>query len=510
MTLTLRAVSKTFAGQIALREVELSLEYGEVRALVGQNGSGKSTLIKLLAGYHQPDPGSVAEIEGRAFDLGNATAARSHGLRFVHQDLALIPTMSVLDNLMLGRDYPRGVGGRIAWREARIEARRQLEALGVDADPGTAVGALSMAERTAVAIGRALADAAGHDRLFIVLDEPTAALPQDEVGRLLDAIDGLRRQGHGVLLVSHHLDEVLDVADTVTVLRDGRIAASVPRREVDHDRLTELIVGHRVVPPTPADRAAAVEHGRGRAALAVRGLVGGRILDLDLDVHRGEIVGVAGITGSGRESIASLIIGGLLRAGEVRVDGRSIRSGHPREAIDAGIASIPGERGRFGVFANMNVRTNLTISRLSRHRRWARIQRHHERGEAREWIDRLRIVTNGTEAPITSLSGGNQQKVLVGRALRMQPQVLVLDDPTQGIDIGARAQIHDVIEQCAAEGMAILLVSTDSNELARLADRVVVLAGGRHSTTLLRGPELTDNSIDMAQLQAGAAPAAAS
>jgi ribose transport system ATP-binding protein len=343
-----------------------------------------------------------------------------------------------------------------------------------------------------------------------VLDEPTAALPQDEVGRLLRAVDSLRRQGHGVLLVSHHLDEVLNIADTVTVLRDGRVVASVPRGDIDYTRLTELIVGHPIARATPAERAAAVERGTGQAALTVRNLRGARIADLDLDVHPGEIVGIAGITGSGRESVAPLLIGRLPCRGEVRVDGRLVRSGRPKQVIDAGVASIPGERTRFGVFANMNVRSNLTISALSRHRRWSRIQVHRERSEVDEWIGRLGIVTRGTEAPITSLSGGNQQKVLVGRALRMRPKVLILDDPTQGIDVGARAQIHEVIEQCAQDGIAILLVSTDSDELARLADRVVVLVGGRHATTLLTGPDLTDNAIDRAQLRSDAVAAAES
>ena len=505
MTLSLSAVSKTFAGQMALRDVALTVKYGEVRALVGQNGSGKSTLIKLLAGYHQPDPGSVAELDGRPFELGNPAAAKALGLRFVHQDLGLVLGMSVLDNIMLGRDYPRGFARRIAWRRAREQARAQLRSLGVDVAPSMPVGVLSMAERTAVAIGRALADTDAGERLFIVLDEPTAALPQDEVGRLLRTIGRLREQGHGVLLVSHHLNEVLYVADTVTVLRDGRVVASTPRRSVDKAELTELIVGHPIERATPAERAAAIAHGTGGAALSVRGLSGGRIAELDLDVHAGEVVGVAGITGSGRETLAPLLIGRLPRGGEMRVNGRLIRPAHPKRAIDAGVGSIPGERARYGVFANMSVRNNVTISGLARHRHWTRIRRHQERAEVEEWIDRLRIVTRSADAPITTLSGGNQQKVLVGRALRTAPQVLVLDDPTQGIDVGARAQIHAVIEKCAADGVAILLVSTDSDELARLADRVIVLAGGRQTSCLLRGPELTDNAIDRAQLGGGVA-----
>jgi len=508
VTLSLRGVSKTFAGQMALRDVAFDLSYGEVRALVGQNGSGKSTLIKLLAGYHQPDPGCVAEINGKPFDLGSAAAATSHGLRFVHQDLALVLTMSVLDNLMLGREYPRGIGGRIAWRRARAQAREHLAQLGVVTDPSVPVGTLSMAERTAVAIGRALVDAGDGERLFIVLDEPTAALPQDEVGRLLETIGHLRQQGHGVLLVSHHLNEVLEVADTVTVLRDGEVVASVPRTDVDYGGLTELIVGHTIHRASPAERVEAVRRTTGPTALSVRGLCGGRIEHLDLDVHAGEIVGVAGITGSGRESLAPLIIGRLPRQGSVHVNGRSIRSGQPKHAIEAGMASIPGERARYGIFANMHVRSNLTISGLDEHRRFSRVQVGQERAEVDEWIQRLRIVTRGADSPITSLSGGNQQKVLVGRALRTKPDVLVLDDPTQGIDIGARAQIHAVIEQCAADGMAILLVSTDTDELAWLASRVIVLAGGREHTSLLRGPELTENAIDRAQLETPSASGA--
>jgi ribose transport system ATP-binding protein len=276
---------------------------------------------------------------------------------------------------------------------------------------------------------------------------------------------------------------------------------------VDYARLTELIVGHPVTRPTPAERAVAVRRAAA-AALSVRNLGGARVHTVNLDVHPGEIVGVAGITGSGRETLASLLIGRLPRTGDVRVHDRLVRPGRAKDAIDAGIASVPGERARFGVFANMTVRGNLTISGLAPHRRWSRVQVSRERAEVDEWISRLRVVTRGADAPITSLSGGNQQKVLVARALRMRPKVLVLDDPTQGIDIGARAQIHDVIEQCAAEGMAVLLVSTDSDELARLADRVVVMTAGRASSRLVRGPDLTANAIDRAQLGSGTTAAA--
>ena len=502
MTLQLRHVTKSFGEQTALRDVDLSVSYGEVHALVGQNGSGKSTLIKLLSGYHQPDPGAEAELDGRPFQLGSTHAARAAGLRFVHQDLALVLPLSILDNMMLGRPYPVGLGGRIRWREAADRAGGYLRRVGVTADVRSPVGALSMSERSAVAIARALADT-GQGRLLFVLDEPTAALPADDVDRLLQSIGRLRSEGHGVLLVSHHLGEVLGTADRITVLRDGRVAASVPSADVDQRRLTELIVGHSAPLQDAVERQSAA-HGDGEeeAVLRVRRLAGGRIRGLGFDVRAGQIVGVAGITGSGRESLAPLLTGGLPHRGEIEVAGAVLAPGRPRRVVAAGVAAVPGERARLGVFPNLGVRANMTISQPERHRRWGRIARGAERDEVVEWIDRLGIVTQGPEAPMLSLSGGNQQKVLVARALRTRPKVLVLDDPTQGIDIGARAQIHEVIEGCAAEGIAIVLISTDSDELARLSDRVLILAAGRLAQTLERGPALTAKSIDVSQLDA--------
>jgi ribose transport system ATP-binding protein len=508
MTLRLSHLTKSFSGQTALQDVDLSVAYGEVHALVGQNGSGKSTLIKVLSGYHQPDPGATAELDGKPFQLGSAHAATTAGLRFVHQDLALVLQLSILDNVMLGRPYPLGLAGRIQWRTARARVRDYLSQVGVTADPRLPVGSLSLTERSAVAIARAISDT-GHGRLLLVLDEPTAALPSDDVGRLLSAISRLRADGHGVLLVSHHLDEVLDIADQITVLRDGRVAASVPRGEVDRRQLAELIVGHAVQDHRPSEHRASGAGSEHQPVLRVQGLSGGRIRDLDFDIHPGEILGVGGIGGSGRESVATLLTGGIPHEGTVEVGGTALRPGQPHRVHAAGAVGVPGERARFGVFPNLGVRANMTISLLERNRRWGRIDRHRERTEVTDWIGRLGIVTAGPDAPIQTLSGGNQQKVLVARALRMRPKLLILDDPTQGIDIGARAQIHQVIEDCAADGIAILLISTDSDELARLSDRVLILSAGRLARTLLRGPALTAKLIDISQLETQPEPALA-
>jgi len=509
MTLRLTHLTKSFSGQIALRDVDLSVDYGEVHALVGQNGSGKSTLIKVLSGYHQPDPGAEAELDGKPFQLGSAHAARAAGLRFVHQDLALVLQLSILDNVMLGRPYPVGLAGRIQWRTAVERVRGYLSQVGVTADPHQPVGSLSLTERSAVAIARAISDTTGHDRLLLVLDEPTAALPSDDVGRLLSAISRLRADGHGVLLVSHHLDEVLDIADRITVLRDGTVAASVPRTEVDRRRLTELIVGHAVHEHDAAAHQAGRSGSAGEPVLRVEGLSGGRVSGLSFEIRPGEIVGMAGIGGSGRESVAAMLTGGLPHEGRIEVAGRALRPGQPHRVHAAGAVGVPGERARFGVFPNLGVRANMTISLLDRHRRWGRIDRLREREEVGDWIARLGIVTAGPDAPIQSLSGGNQQKVLVARALRMRPRLLLLDDPTQGIDIGARAQIHRVIEDCAADGIAILLISTDSDELAQLSDRVLILSAGRLARTLVRGPALTTKLIDISQLETVPEPALA-
>jgi ribose transport system ATP-binding protein len=509
MSLRVARLTKSFGGQTALTSVDLSVDYGEVHALVGQNGSGKSTLIKVLSGYHQPDPGAEAELAGRPFQLGNAHTARAAGLRFVHQDLALVLQLSILDNMMLGRPYPVGLGGRIRHRVAAERASGYLRQVGVAADVGLPVGSLTPAERSAVAIARALSDTSSG-RLLLVLDEPTAALPANDVRRLLDTIGRLRGEGHGVLLVSHHLGEVLDIADRITVLRDGKVVATTARSEVDQRRLASLIVGHSAVPDDAgAARGSAADGQTREPVLRIRQLRGGRLTGLDLDVRPGEIVGVAGITGSGRESLASLITGGLAHAGQVQVAGTELRPGQPHRVLTAGAAGVPGERARLGMFPNLGVRANMTVSDLDRHRRFGRIDRGRERGEVSEWIGRLGIVTHGPDAPIQSLSGGNQQKVLVARALRTRPKVLVLDDPTQGIDVGARAQIHEVIERCAADGIAVLLISTDSDELARLADRVLILAGGKCARILEGGPTLTAKVIDVSQLEANPEPALA-
>jgi ribose transport system ATP-binding protein len=490
-------VSKTFPGQQALDHVDLDVEPGEIHCLLGQNGSGKSTLIKVLAGYYAPAPGATIHVDGVPLPMGAPGAGHELGLRFVHQDLGLVPSLNVIDNLALSRGYRTSRFGRIDWRTEVARAAEAVGDIGLDVDPHATVGSLSVAERACLAIARAVHDDE-QDTKVLVLDEPTSALPADDVEHLFRVLRKLRERGVAILLVSHHLDEVLAIADRITVLRDGRRVTTVPRAGLAHDELVELIVGRAVVaaphrPAAPAERRS--------ECLRARGVAGGSVREISLDVARGEVVGIAGLDGSGRESVVPLLTGQDRRAaGTVEVDSRPVEPGSPASALRSGMAFVPGERGRFGIFASMSVRENLTIARLRGLRRLGRIRADAERAEATRWIERLQIAAPGTEAPVATLSGGNQQKVVLGRSLRLHPSVLVLDEPTQGVDVGARNEVHGIIERAVAEGMAVLVASTDTDELVRLCDRVLIMQEGLVVRTLHRDHDLTVDEVDHAQM----------
>ena len=490
-------LSKTFPGQRALADVDLTVDAGEIHALLGQNGSGKSTLIKVLAGYHAPDAGASIHVGGERLRTGVPGAGHELGLRFVHQDLGLVPSLSVIDNLALTRGYRTTRLGRIRWGDEAARALAAAGDLGLDVDPHAPVSTLSLTERACLAIARAVHDDERATRV-LVLDEPTAALPADEVEHLFAVLCRLRDAGVAIVLVSHHLEEVLRLADTITVLRDGRRVATEPRAALEHDDLVELIVGRAV--PAAAPRAAPSTDARA-VCLRAAGVAGPGVLELSVDIARGEVVGVAGLDGSGREGVVPLLTGQHAReAGTVELLGRSIASGSPAAALRAGMAYVPSDRGRTGVFATMPLRENLTITRLRDLRRFGRIQRDAERVEAANWVDRLQIATPGLEAPVATLSGGNQQKVVLGRSLRLRPAVLLLDEPTQGVDVGARDEVHGIIERSVAEGTAVLVASTDTDELVRLCDRVLVMQGGLVVRTLHRGHDLSVDEVDHAQL----------
>jgi ribose transport system ATP-binding protein len=494
--LRIEHLSKTFPGQAALIDVDLIVEAGEVHALVGQNGSGKSTLIKVLAGYHQPDPGATASANNKPLTLGDGAAASAAGIRFVHQDLGLVASINTIENLALTNGYETGPGRRIRWRS---EAKRAAEAMGslgfADFDIKAPVANLAPAQRTAVAIARALV---GWEQAasLLVLDEPTASLAADDKARLFEVVKTLKARGVSILYVSHHLDEVFDLADRVTVLRDARKVGTVPVADLDHDALVSMIVGHRVEFGTTSVAAAT-----GKPIVTVAGLSGGNLHQLDLSIRPGEIVGISGIMGSGREHVIGLLAGQVPRdGGVVTVDGADIPNYAPAVAKVRGVAIVPADRSVRGAIGPFSVRENLTVTDVNRFVKAKRLRHSAERSETASWIDRLSIRLSGPEALIGSLSGGNQQKVMFAKALRLAPKLLLLDEPTQGVDIGAKDQIHALVDEGAANGAATLVASTDTDELVRLCHRVLVLVEGRVIAEL-NGTEIVAESIEQLQLQ---------
>jgi ribose transport system ATP-binding protein len=495
-TLRIEHLSKTFPGQVALDDVSIAVRQGEVHALVGQNGSGKSTLIKVLAGYHQPDPGGTAWANGEPLTLGDAHGATAAGIRFVHQDLGLVASISAVENLALTNGYRTGAARRIHWRGEVTRARAAMAALGLGGiDVKAPIATLPPSQKTAVAIARALVgweDGAS----MLVLDEPTATLPGADVRRLFEVVHELKAKGLSILYVSHHLDEVFELADTVTVLRDARHVDTRRVTDLDHDSLIELIVGRKV-----EAHSATMPTESGQPTVRLRRLAGGNVHGVDLDVHAGEVVGIAGITGSGREHLLALVAGQIpSTGGTVHAAGQDVANYNPRSALDAGCAFVPADRSVRGVVGPMTVRENLTLCDVAANFRRGTVSRKAEIDETGIWIHKLSIRTSSTEAPIGSLSGGNQQKVMFGKALRLTPKVLLLDEPTQGIDVGAKAQIHELVDRAAGDGVATIVASTDTDELVRLCHRVVVLIDGQVAATLT-GANITADRIEHTQLQ---------
>jgi ABC-type sugar transport system ATPase subunit len=486
--LTVRSLSKTFPGLRALDDVDFSVHAGEIVALVGQNGSGKSTLVKVLTGIYEPDPG--AEITVGAGEPDGRTGHHSDFVHVIHQDLGLVPQLNTVENLDLVRRHGSRSLAPIALRAETEHARRLLEQFEATFDVTVPIAALTPAERTIVAIARAFD---GWDTQYglLILDEPTAALHSDEVGRLFTAVRRAAARGTGVMFVSHRLDEVMDLADRVVVLRDGRVVADTPVAELDHAELVRLIVGSALADEGPRTPGTSL-----KLALSIQGLAGGMVSELDLDVRAGEIVGVAGILGSGREHVAGLVFGAQLRTGgDVVVRGAELPPGDPRAAINGGVAYVPGDRHAQGAVMPMRVRENLTLPDLRRlRRRFARLDRSAEQREVAEWIERVALRPADPERPLELFSGGNQQKVVLAKWLRNDPSVLLLDEPTQGVDVGAKAAIYNLVHAAAARGAAVLMASSDTAELAAVCDRVVVMRDGRAAAEV-RGADLTEERL---------------
>ncbi|MDF2443067.1 MAG: ribose transport system ATP-binding protein [Subtercola sp.] len=472
-------VSKTFENSRVLKNIDLRLKPGEIHALVGENGSGKSTLVKILAGIYTSDDDGEVLVAGAALPFGSPSGSEAAGLSFVHQDLGLVESLGVVDNLALGPGYRTGRTGTINWRREERAAREALLAVGYDIDVTSLVGDLAISERTALAIARALSSR-NHTKHVLILDEPTANLPGAEVERLFALLRRLSSSGLAILFISHHFDEIFALADYATVLRDGAVVATTRVGDVQEDELVELMLGRKL---EPVEFAAAAIESRD-IVFTARNLTGEIVDGVDFSVHSGEVLGIAGLTGTGRDELARLLSGDLPYTGTVEVEGVALTPARPDRALGVGLAYVPAERKLNALLPDMNVRENLTISNVKPFLRRGALNKAVEEADTMTWLDRLDVRPRSARAAIDTLSGGNQQKVVIARALRLDPKVLVLDEPTQGVDVGAQAEIYRLVRESASAGLGAVICSSSSEELAQIADRVLVFWNGRIVTEL--------------------------
>ncbi len=463
-------LAKSYSGVRALGDASLQVRAGEVHGLVGENGAGKSTLVRILTGAAAPDAGTI-DLAGERVQRFTPGDARARGVVAIHQHPALFPDLSVAENLAIGWE-PTTWLARVDWRARRRRAREMLARVDAHIDVDCEAGALSLPEQQLVEIARALS----VEARLLILDEPTASLTPREVDRLFVLLDDLRRAGVAIMYITHRLDELPRLADRVTVLRDGTTVGTQAIAEIDPARLIRMMVGRDVAAVFPKR-----EVPIGEPVLEITGLTSAAagVRDINLTVRRGEIVTLAGLVGAGRTELARVLFGLTpIERGEIRVAGRPVRPNGPAEAIALGLAYLPEDRRRHGVVLDLSVADNLTLSTLSAisHRGW--LDRSAERATAQRLVDALAVKTASLDTPVRQLSGGNQQKVALGRWLVRPPAVLMLDEPTQGVDVGAKAEIHRLIVDLAAQGMGVLMISSELPEVLGMSDRIVVMRQG--------------------------------
>jgi len=477
--LRLEGVTKSFGAYKALDDVSVDFRQGEVHGILGVNGSGKSTLLKCVAGYHVPDSGK-AFIDGTELPWGSPEAAARHGIRFIHQDLGLVNEMSVIDNLALGTTYE----GR-AWVSDRRERRRALELLrqvGIDVDPSAPVSSLTKTEQTMLAVARAMRNGFSENDVLL-LDEPTASLSSGEVRILFELLRSLSRRGVAIGFVSHRRREVLEICDRVSVLRNGRCVASRSTEGLTEKELIDLLVG---VPLSEVYGSLREHTATARVLLEVHGLRGGALHELDLTLHEGEVLGIAGLDGSGRELVSSLLVGAdPWESGHVVLNGKTFDRLNRDITMKNKVAYVPADRKSHSILPAFSLRENLTLPKIGTRRKgWLSIR--DEKRDSAQWLERTRVDQRNVELSISALSGGNQQRVVIARWLRFGAHVMVLDEPTQGVDVAGRSAIYECLSDASAAGTGLIIVSTDSEELVSVCDRVLVLYEGRVALDLDR------------------------
>lgn len=488
--LDVRAISKTYPGQVALDKATLQIRAGEIHALIGQNGSGKSTLIKLIAGYIKSDHGADVLLNSKKVDLWQLSPNDRTQIRIVHQDLGLVNSLSAIENLGLGRGYETGFGGRIKWRSEAKRCQELLLRFGLAPDVRSPLITLTSGERAAIAIVRALQDWNFEKPGLLILDEPTAALNRSEVDALFREVRRVASLGVGVIFVSHILEEVLSLANKVTVLRDGKVVvASQDVNQLNSTDLIQYMVGREL----SLERKTAQKQ-TGRVVLEAENLYGFALRGLSLKTYEHEIVGIAGLIGSGREEVANCLFGVTPRfMGKVLVNKKKVFA-HPHQSIKAKMALVPADRKRIGLILSERLEDHIALPRLSTVRNGIRVNHRSLKSDVTGWVTELKIDPPFLRRKMEKFSGGNQQKAVLARWLRTDPKVLILDEPTQGVDIGSKSAVYDRVEKFAELGGTVIVASSDTDELVRLCDRVLIMRSGVVACELY-GDEITASRI---------------
>jgi rhamnose transport system ATP-binding protein len=485
-------ISKNFAGVHALRGVSFDLKPGEVHALLGENGAGKSTLVKIITGVHQPDGGEIC-IDGSPVHFGDAHESRQAGIAAIYQELSLFPDLNVAENIFVGRQ-PTTRLGRIDWRKLYTEAGMLLTSLNVKLDLKQKARNLSIAQQQMVEIARAFS----INARILLMDEPTSSLTLNEVAELFTLVRRLRDEGKSIIFISHRLEELFELADRVTVLRDGAYVGTRNVSEVTRDDLIRMMVGRTISNLYPKQEVKA-----GEVALKVQGLtLPGVFKDISFEVRKGEIVGMAGLVGAGRTDVACSIFGVTPAAGgTIEIEGRPVQINSPQQAIDLRLAYVPEDRQKQGLIPEMNIVSNISLPILGQYASGGWLQDKAERTATFNAARQMELRANNIWQKARELSGGNQQKIVLAKWLSTQPHILILDEPTRGIDVGTKAAVHALMSKLASEGMAILMISSELPEILGMSDRVIVMHEGRITAHFTRD-EATQEKIITAATQA--------